>query len=181
MERGLGYLALGPADAASSFLGSAPQEDVPGLWVTTQETLRPPAGVELLRVTTLSGRPGTVDPKRLAELRAAVVLFLDGHPDSLAVLDCLEYLVVHNGVERVERTLADLHDDVAMRRGTLVVFADPRIANRRLLAWLEREFDGLPAVSVPIPEADLPWTTSHAPKTSPIPEAASSSWDRKAR
>ena len=98
----------------------------------------------MLRVTPLHEIPGTVDPKRLPDLRAAAVTFIERSGDCLILLDCLECLVLHNGAERVERALADLHDDVAVRNGSLVVFADERTANPRLVAWLQREFDPLP-------------------------------------
>lgn len=61
----------------------------------------------------------------------------------LVLLDGLESLVLHNGVERVQRALADLHDDVTMHGGSLVVFVDPRSASPKLVAWLERELDPL--------------------------------------
>ena len=100
----------------------------------------------MLRVTALAGDPGTVDPKRLADIRAAATAFLDREGGGLVVIDCLEYLALHNGPERVARALADVHDDVTVRGGALVVFVDDRVANPRLVAWLARELDPLPAM-----------------------------------
>ncbi len=84
-----------------------------------------------------------MDPKRLADLRAAAAAFVQEDGGGLVVLDCLEYLVLHNGPDRVARALADVHDEIAMRGGTFVVLVDPRSANPRLVAWLAREFDSL--------------------------------------
>lgn len=102
----------------------------------------------VLRMSTVDRGGDTLDPKRLGDLGDAVVAFLAGEGAGAVVLDCLEYLVANNGVERVERALAALHDEVTMRGGSLVVFVDGRRANPRLVAWLERELDPLPSLSV---------------------------------
>lgn len=104
----------------------------------------------MLRVTTLAAGQGALDPKRLQELRPAAAAFLTEAEDGVVLLDCLEYLVLHNGAERVQRALADLHDEVTMRGGSLVVFVNERGANPRLVAWLQRELDPLPAGPSPV-------------------------------
>ncbi len=119
------------------------------LWITQRSAAPPPEIGEILRVTTVGGHPGTVDPKRLAELRADAVSFLEKEGGGLIVLDCLEYLVLHNGADRVARALADVHDDVTIHGGSLVVFVDANTANPRLVAWLAREFDPLPSMAAP--------------------------------
>lgn len=98
----------------------------------------------MLRVTTLAGKNGTLDPKRLQDLRPAAAAFLADASDGVVLLDCLEYLVLHNGPERVQRALADMHDEVTMHGGSLVVFVNVHVANPRLVAWLQRELDVLP-------------------------------------
>jgi hypothetical protein len=115
----------------------------------------PPEGGELIRVTTLTGNGRTIDPKRLGDMRAAATAFLEAAEGGLVVVDCLEYLVLHNGPERVARALADVHDDITMHGGTLVVFVESNSANPRLVAWLAREFDPLPSMtSVPFAHED---------------------------
>lgn len=143
MERGLGYLATGSADAASAFLKAPPWGRY--LWITDRPSVSRSEGGEVLWVTTLSGNGETVDPKRLGDLRAAAAAFLEREEHGLVVLDCLEYLVLHNGPDRVARALADVHDEVTLRGGSLVVFVDAQSANPRLVAWLAREFDPLPS------------------------------------
>lgn len=106
-------------------------------------------------MTPLVGGRGTLDPKRLGDLQDAVAAFLAEDGAGAVVLDCLEYLVAHNGVERVERALAGVHDEVTMRGGSLVVFVDGRRANPRLVAWLERELDPLPPPSMAGGEAGV--------------------------
>jgi hypothetical protein len=144
LERGLGYIALGPATAAATFVRSTAQAGTPWLWITERVPEDPPAGGRTLRVTTLPGTQDSVDPKRLAELRSAAAAFLARAPDGVVLLDCLEHLVLHNGPERAQRALADLHDEVTVRGGSLVVFVNARLANPRLVAWLQRELDPLP-------------------------------------
>ncbi len=104
-------------------------------------------------MTTLSGSRGTVDPKRLGDLRAAAAAFLEREGNGLVVLDCLEYLVLHNGADRVARALADVHDEVTVRGGSLVVFVDVSSTNPRLVAWLAREFDPLPSFAATVGSA----------------------------
>ncbi len=146
LERGLGYVATGSADAASAFLRGSSWG--PYLWITERAVTGTESG-EVLRVTTLSGSGATVDPKRLGDLRAAAAAFLAREGNGLVVVDCLAYLVLHNGPERVARGLADLHDEVILGGGSLVVFVDASTANPRLVAWLAREFDPLPSLAAP--------------------------------
>jgi hypothetical protein len=80
----------------------------------------------------------------LREIRAAATTFFDERGPGALVLDCLELLTLHSGVERVLRFVDDLHEETAMRNAFLVVFADPKGMNRRMIAWLARELDPLP-------------------------------------
>ena len=144
-------MATGSADAASSFLRASPLGRY--LWITQRSAAPPPETGEMLRVTTLAEDGGTVDPKRLGDLRSAAAAFLEREPGGLVVLDCLEYLVFHNGAERVARALADVHDDVILHGGSFVVFVEARTANPRLAAWLAREFDALPPAASDRPGA----------------------------
>lgn len=154
MERGLGYVALGPAEATLAFLRSLASAGRPYLWITERGVDPPTDGGQVLRLTTLNGKTGTVDPKRLGDLRTSAAAFVAGDATGLVVVDCLDYLVLHNGPERVLRALADLHDDVSVNGGCLVVFVDAQIANPRLVAWLERELDPFPEPRVLEPETD---------------------------
>jgi hypothetical protein len=144
LERGLGYIALGPADAAESFARSASRSGKPYLWFTEHDSDSTPDGSRIVRVTSLADAAGGIDPKRLQDLRPAAAAFLGDAAEGVVLLDCVDYLILHNGAERVQRALADLHDEVTMHGGSLVVFVDARGANPRLVAWLQRELDPLP-------------------------------------
>ncbi|MGI0147965.1 MAG: DUF7504 family protein [Thermoplasmata archaeon] len=145
----MGYLALDPEETVSSFLRALAQARTRFLWMTSTRTASAPAGGDLLRVTTVHRGIGTVDPRRLQDLRAAATTFFDEYGPGAIVVDCLEPLVLHAGVERALRFVHDLHEETAMRSAFLVVFARPREMNRRMIAWLERELDPLPRVGEP--------------------------------
>jgi hypothetical protein len=112
--------------------------------MTSSRPVDAPESGEVLRVTTLHRGPGTADPRRLQDLRAAATTFFDDKGPGLLVIDCLPPLILHAGIERVLRFVDDIHEEVAMRDAYLVVFADLREVNRRMIAWLERELDPLP-------------------------------------
>jgi len=148
LKRGLGYLALDPDDTILSFVRFLAGARTPFLWITSGPARPSVEGGDVLRVTTLRGIGGA-DPRRLQDIRAAATTFFDERGPGALVLDCLEPLVLHSGVERVLRFVDDLHEETAMRHAFLVVFADPRGMNRRMIAWLERELDALPRDAEP--------------------------------
>ncbi len=117
----------------------------PYLWITDRDSPLAEEGGRVLRVATLAPREGAMDPRRLGDLRAAAARFVAEDGSGLVVLDCLENLVLHNGAERVLRALADVHDEVTMNGGSLIVLVDTRATSPRLVAWLERELDALPS------------------------------------
>src|SRR2546428_7745986 len=129
LKRGLGYLALDPEDTAVSFVRVLAESRTPFLWITARSISAPPDGGDLLRVTTVAGGMGTADPRRLQDLRAAATTFFDEHGPGALVVDCLDSLVVHSGVERVLRFVADLTEGPATRNAGLVVLADHRTLN----------------------------------------------------
>ena len=152
LERGLGYLARVSTDGAAALAQSLGDDHAVFLWITSRSTAPLSNGGTELCVATASRLRG-VDPKRLGDMRASAAAFLDSHPGGVLILDCLDLLATHNGVERVVRAIEGIHDDATTKGGTLVVFADPRTASPRLIAWLERELEDFP---VAISDAALP-------------------------
>src|SRR5206468_7021155 len=85
--------------------------------------------------------------------RTAATTFFSARGAGAFVVDCLDALVVHSAIERVLRFVDDLHEETATRNALLVVFANPRRTNARMIAWLEGELDPFPrTASVPHPE-----------------------------
>ena len=87
---------------------------------------------------------GTIDPRRIKELRVAAGAFIDEYGPGTVILDCVDALTLHAGVDRVLRVIDDLHEEVAVRDAILVVFVDPGRTNPRTIARLERELDPFP-------------------------------------
>lgn len=129
---------------AVSFIRVLSEAHTPFLWITSRRASSRVDGGDLIRVTTLHDGIGTADPRRLEDLRAAATTFFDERGPGVLVVDCLDSLVVHSGVERVLRFVDDLHEETATRNAWLVVFVDPRSVNPRMIAWLERELDPFP-------------------------------------
>jgi len=144
LRPGLGYLAHDPGEIAVPFVRSLAAAHTPFLWITSRSVDTAPEGGDLLRVTTLRGGIATADPRRLQDLKTAATTFFDERGPGILVLDCLESLILHAGLERALRFVDDLHEEAAMRSGILLVFADPRTVSARMIAWLERELDPLP-------------------------------------
>ena len=90
---------------------------------------------------------GTADPGRLQDVRMAAITFFDERGPGVLLVDCLGSLVLHSGVERVLRLVDDLHEEAAVRGAFLVVFADGRRMNPRMVAGLERELDLFPRLA----------------------------------
>ncbi len=151
----MGYVTQAPAVDILEFLASLAGADRPYLWITDRTSPLAADGGRVLRVATLAPREGALDPRRLGDLRAVAAGFVAEGGSGLVVVDCLENLVLHNGAERVLRALADLHDEVTMKGGSLVVLVDVRAANPRLVAWLERELDALPSAESAARQASL--------------------------
>ncbi len=152
LERGLGYLARVSPDGAAAFARFLEGGADPFLWITSRDVGVLEEDGHSLHV---SPDDGGMDPKRLGDLRIAAARFLASSEGSVLVLDCLELLALHNGVERVVRTIEGIHDDATTKGGILIVCADPRTANPRLIAWLERELEAFPPFLAGTSTADL--------------------------
>src|SRR5213596_1131878 len=146
--QGLGYLAQDPAENVVPFVHHLGDARTPFLWITSRPVDTAPDGGDLLRVTTLRGGMATADPRRLQDLKTAATTFFDERGPGALVVDCLDRLVAHSGVERVLRFVDDLHEETATRNAILIVFADPRGTNPRMIAWLERELDPFPRTAI---------------------------------
>ncbi len=149
LRQGLGYLARDLEDIAVPFVRSLTAAHTPFLWMTARAVDSLPDGGDLLRVTTVRGGVATADPRRLLDLRTAATTFFDERGPGILVLDCLDSLIAHAGLERALRFVDDLHEETAMRNGILVVLADPRTVSPRMIAWLERELDPFPRDASP--------------------------------
>jgi len=145
----LGYLVQDREDLAVPFVRSLSDGGKAFLWITSRAIDAAPEGGDLLRITSLRGGVATADPRRLQDLRFAATTFFDERGPGILVVDCLDSVILHAGIERAVRFVDDLNEETAMRNGVLVVFVDPRSMNPRMIAWLERELDPLPQDATP--------------------------------
>jgi len=66
--------------------------------------------------------------------------FLQKSPQSIILLDGLEYLATENQVDKVLRLIYSVHDAVVITGSKLIVPIDPNIMTTKDMAFFEREF-----------------------------------------
>ncbi|EEB73983.1 DUF835 domain-containing protein [Thermococcus sp. AM4] len=119
--RSLGYFNIvGSREAVregSVLLVTRPGRDVPPGW-------------KALFVSTV---PGFIGPRELPKLLHSIIGELKKNPGTAVVLECPEYLVLHNGFRSFLRFLNALRDHVMLTGGRLYLITDPSV-------WREREF-----------------------------------------
>jgi len=118
------------------------QEGYDGIYVTRQhpdhvsfsDVESPP------RVIWLSTTLGEnyVDPHNLGSLTNIINTFIDEHPNSVVLLDGLEYLLLSNDYPRVLRFIEYLNELAMDKKTILIVSVDDRAYSPRDLALLER-------------------------------------------
>lgn len=87
------------------------------------------SGWRVLPVSLVRG----ISPTDLHRLLQEAIDYLHGNPGSAVVIDCLEYLVLYNGLKSVLKFLHDLRDHVILHGGRLYVITSSK-------AWSEREY-----------------------------------------
>ncbi len=98
----------------------------------------------------LSGQPGPdrLDPASLSLVQHTMIEFLQNSPQSVILLDGLEYLATENQVDKVLRLIYSVHDAVVITGSKFLVPIDPQILSPKDMALFEREFyvieDALP-------------------------------------
>jgi len=108
-------------------------------------------------------------------------VFLDAHARAMVAVDCVDDLSSRLGSERAVRLLQDFHETITARDAVLLV-AQPRRAGSRIDAYLERESSPSRTTRSTEPSsASSSRDARQPPKMRPMPDAASSSWDRKRR
>lgn len=90
----------------------------------------------------LSGQPGPdrLDPASLSIVQHTMIDFLQKSPQSVILLDGLEYLATENQVDKVLRLIYSVHDAVVITGSKLIVPIDPNILSTKDMAFFEREF-----------------------------------------
>ncbi len=122
---------------------------VPGLLVTRTfpGQVRQRYGLlktRMLWLTDVSAGPGAAEPviqASLEDLSIAVNDFLRNAPDSIVVLDGIEYVITKQGFTRTIQFLSRMRDIASQTRTRLLVPVNPDAFEEKELALLERELD----------------------------------------
>lgn len=95
--------------------------------------------VSVIWLSQIEKRGMTIDPDNLPRLTHTVTEFIQKAPISFVLLVGLEYLIVHNGFDRVLKHLHMINDQVMTNRARFLGVIDPRTLDPRELSLLERE------------------------------------------
>ncbi|MBU7014080.1 MAG: DUF835 domain-containing protein [Theionarchaea archaeon] len=99
--------------------------------------------VSVLWLSQLEEHEKGVDPTNLPRLTHTVTQFVRQTPQSFVLLTGLEYLVVHNGFERVLKHVHMINDQVMTHSSRLLVVVDPKTLDPKELSLLQRELRSL--------------------------------------
>jgi hypothetical protein len=95
--------------------------------------------VNVLWLSQIEEHERGIDPTNLPRLTYTVSQFIRQVPQSFVLLAGLEYLVVHNGFERVLKHLHMINDQVMTHNSRFLVVVDPKTVEPKELSLLERE------------------------------------------
>ncbi|MGI0149948.1 MAG: DUF835 domain-containing protein [Thermoplasmata archaeon] len=93
-----------------------------------------------IRVVWLSTTLGKdyIDPHNLNSLSNLIGNFLNDGPRAVTLLDGIEYLMINNDFARILHFLEYVNEQIALRRGTLILSVDERAFEAKELAYIER-------------------------------------------
>ncbi len=104
------------------------------------DQLKEDFGIPPEKVMWLSNSVGArnVNPQNVGILTDTLIRYLEKGPDSIVILDGLEYLVMQNDFAKILRFLNYLYESIAVNKGILVTAVDPRAFSTQELAFLEK-------------------------------------------
>jgi hypothetical protein len=93
-----------------------------------------------IRVVWLSTTLGKdyIDPHNLNSLSNLIGNFLNDGPRAVILLDGIEYLMINNDFARILHFLEYVNEQIALRRGVLILSVDERAFEAKELAYIER-------------------------------------------
>lgn len=137
------------ADRALTLFADHVKHGVPGLLITRTfpGQVRERYGLpktRMLWLTDVSAGPQAAEPviqASLEDLSIAVNDFLRNAPDSIVVLDGLEYVITKQGFTRTIQFLSRMRDIASQQQTRLLIPVNPDALEEKELALLEREID----------------------------------------
>jgi len=143
LDEGRSYLVKErkPARALAHFQRAIEQGYRP-LYITRQHpnhVVRHTAGKEI-RVVWLSTTLGNdyVDPHNLNSLSNLISNFVADGDRAVVLLDGIEYLMMNNDFPRLLQFLEYINEQIALRRGILLLSLDDRAFDQKDLAYIEK-------------------------------------------
>lgn len=119
----------------------------PGLCVSREHPSRLEKRFKNTRLIWISQTPGKdyYEPTALNSLTKLVCQFVEEKERCVVLLDCLEYLIVHNGFEHSFKAVELINEFVMQRKASIVIPVNPDALEPKQVSLLER---GLEVVEV---------------------------------
>lgn len=114
-----------------------------GLIVTREypENIRQTYNIQVTPIIWLTEMPGErrVAPTSLAVLTDTIIRFMESNPNSIVLLEGVEYLITFNDFKKVLRYLDSLNETTWMTKARLLIAVNPKAYDDKELALLERD------------------------------------------
>jgi len=114
-----------------------------GLVVTREfpDTIRAANKIEVTPIIWLTEAPGDmrVAPTSLAVLTDTIVRFMESNPNSIVLIEGVEYIVTFNDFKKILKSLDSLNETAWVTKSRLMISIDPRAFDEKELALLERD------------------------------------------
>jgi hypothetical protein len=114
-----------------------------GLVVTREypETIRGTYNIQVTPIIWLTEAPGEmrVAPTSLAVLTDTIIRFMESNPNSIVLVEGVEYVVTFNDFKRVLKSLDSLNETAWVTKSRLLISIDSRAFEVKELALLERD------------------------------------------
>jgi hypothetical protein len=108
---------------------------------TFPEKVRKEFDIHVTPIIWLTESPGErrLAPTSVAVLTDTMVRFMEANPNSIVLLEGVEYLVTFNDFKRVLKALDSLNETTWVTKTRLIIAVDPKAFDQRDLALLERD------------------------------------------
>jgi len=114
-----------------------------GLVVTREfpESIRKNHNLQVTPIIWLTESPGDmrIAPTSLAVLTDTIIRFMENNPNSIVLVEGIEYMVTFNDYRKVLKQLDSLNETAWVTKGRLLISVDPRAFDEREIAMLERD------------------------------------------
>ena len=114
-----------------------------GLVITREfpEGIRNRHNLQVTPIVWLTESPGErrIAPTSLAILTDTIVRFMESNPNSIVIVEGIEYIATYNDFKKVLRSLDSLNETAWVTKGRLLLAVNPKAFDERDLALLERD------------------------------------------